>query len=165
MSDSETAWRAVARADFTQWHGLAVPAPYAEFERQFPRLYEQESRVLLGRDHIEARYRIHDGQRYPQHLWVAYVDADVVLIEAQLPDLAQPVPDLTGTLGEPQARLDTQWGVLRIPGGLRVYPERGLALAIGPEGQVLRIELFAAGDLDTYQNAVRHIEAPMTERP
>jgi hypothetical protein len=142
-----------------------VPAPYADLERRFPRLYEQEARILLGSELVEAHYRVHGGERYPQHLQVSYIGATVVLVEADLPRLAQPVPELLQALGKPAAALDVTWGVLTVAGGLHVHPDRGLAVSIGPETQVLRVELFASTDLATYQRQIRHTAEPMTERP
>jgi hypothetical protein len=161
----DAAWDAVERADFGAWTGLPSPAPYAGFERRFPRLVDGEARVLLGSEAVEARYRIHVGDAYPQHLRVSYAGDEIVLVEADLPRLAQPVPELLAALGEPAERLDDVWGVLRLPGGLHVHPERGIAVGVGPEGQVLHVELFAAGDLDTYLRTRRHGPAPLTERP
>jgi hypothetical protein len=159
-------WDAVERADPAAWHGLPRPAPYASLERRFPRLVEQEARVLLGSENVEARYRVHTGERYPQNLTVAYLPAgDVVLVEAELPRLAQPVPEVLAALGEPAARLDVTWGVLTVPDGLLVWPERGLALAVGPEGQALRLSLFETMEVDTYLRTRHRTPAPMTERP
>jgi len=154
----------IARRDFREWRGLPHDAGYAEFEARFPRLVDAEAVGLLGTAHVPARYRIHVAEGYPQHLKAWYVDAHLILVEATLPQLASTVADLLEALGEPAARLDSSWGVLTVPGGLRVHPDRGIAVFVGPESQVLRVSLFAPGTPDDFTQRLR-VESQVVERP
>jgi hypothetical protein len=98
---------------------------------------------------LTTRYRMHVGEGYPQHLKAWFVELTVVLVEASLPQIADP-DGLIREFGEPAARLDSTWGVMTVRGGLHVYPDRGIALFIGPESQVLRVSLFAPTNLDDF---------------
>jgi hypothetical protein len=100
---------------------------------------------------------------YPQHLKAWRQGTRLVLVEATLPKLSGSLDELTSDLDEPAARLDYSWDVLRVPKGARIYPERGIALFICPEQQLLRLSLFASCELADYL-ATRHYDNRLVER-
>lgn len=157
-------WDAVATRDFRDWRGLPRDARYADFDARFPRLTDAEARGLLGSANEITYYRVHVAEGYPQHLKAWRQDTRLVLIEATLPVLATPLPELTAALGEPAALLDFRWDVLDVPEGVHVHPDRGIALFVGPEGQLLRLSLFAPCDLAEYM-ATRRTTDRLVERP
>lgn len=161
--DSST-WDAIAGRDFRDWHGLPRYAAYAEFEQRFPRLTDAEASGFLGSANIRARYRVHTAPGYPQHLRGWYVGPELVLVEATLPQLTHSATDLLTALGEPAAQLESRWGVLDVPGGLKVYPRRGIAVFVGPESQVLRLYLFTPGQLEDFLQRL-HYKSRLEERP
>ncbi len=101
---------------------------------------------------------------YPDNLTAWFLGPTLVLVEAALPSLAHPVADLLADLGDPEARLDDRWGVMTVAGGTRVYPGRGIAVFVGPEGQALRVSLFAPVTLDAYIDRLRR-HSELTELP
>lgn len=159
------AWDAIARRDLRSWRGLPAGAPYADFTARFPRVVDAEALGLLGRAHDPARYTVHEGEGYSDNLTAWFQGPTLVVVEAARPRLAHSVDDLVAELGEPAARLDDRWGVLAVAGGNRIHPDRGLALFVGPEGQALRVTLFAPCGLDDYLDHVRPATEPLEERP
>lgn len=107
---------------------------------------------------------MHVAEGYPQHLKAWYPGPHLVLIETTLPSLVHPVGELATEMGEPAAALDYWWDVLRVSGGARVYPERGIVLFIGPESQLLRLSLFTPCNLGEYLRTL-HSETRMVELP
>ncbi|WP_433271533.1 hypothetical protein ACQPZF_12645 [Actinosynnema sp. CS-041913] len=156
-------WQHVDTGDFTGWPGLPADADYAEFDARFPRLVDGEARGMLGSSFELAYYTVHVAQRYPQHLKAWRQDTRLVLVEATLPNLATSPADLTAALGEPATRLNYHWDVLTVPEGAHVYPDRGITVCIGPEGQVLRLSLFTPCELDSYLRT-RHHESRLIEQ-
>ena len=59
-------------------------------------------------------------------------------------------------LGEPEAVLDSVLARVRLPGGERVYAQRGLALRVNPENRLLLAMLgFAPTDAADYAARIR----------
>lgn len=159
-----TVWDAIALRDFLAWQGLPSPALYADFDARFPRLVDAEAVGLLGRTNVQARYRQHVGEGYPQHLRTWYAEERLVLIEAALPQLPYAAADLLAGFDSPAARLDFNWGVMRVAEGAQVHPQRGITLFVGPEGQILRLSLFTPCPLDVYLDTIHRTEE-LIERP
>lgn len=161
---SSDVWDAIAGRDLRGWSGLPPGVSYASFDARFPRFVDAEAVGRLGRTHEPAGYRVHVAEGYPDNLKAWFRGPTLVLVEAALPRLVHSVPDLMADLGDPADRLDDVWGVLTVPGGTRVYPGRGIAVFVGPEGQLLRVSLFAPVTLDEYLDRLRPT-SELTERP
>ncbi|HJW10891.1 MAG TPA: hypothetical protein VJ598_03835, partial [Albitalea sp.] len=69
-------------------------------------------------------------------------------------------PDVLTTLGAPAARLDVNWGVAPLPAGEWVYPARGLAVVVSPQGKALRLIGFVPTSLDAYERDLRRNPKP-----
>jgi hypothetical protein len=163
-SSDASVWDAIARRDFLAWQGLPSPASYADFDARFERLVDAEGVGFLGRTNVRARYRRHVGEGYPQYLRAWYVDERLALVEAALPQLPYAAADLLAVFTSPAATLDFSWGVLAVPGGAHVHPERGITLFVGPEEQILRLSLYTPCLLDTYLDTIHRTEE-LIERP
>ena len=157
------AWDLIASRDFRSWRGLPAEAAYADFEARFPRLMDAEARGLLGTENAIGHYRMHTADGYPQHLKAWRSESRLILVEATLPQLRTPLEELIPELGEPAARLDFTWDVLRVSRGARIHPDRGIALFVGPERQLLKLSLFEAGELSGYLATRHHEDRPPRE--
>jgi hypothetical protein len=157
-------WNAITERDFRRWWGLPESAAYADFDEHFPRLQDAEALGLLGARNMPRRYRIHVAQGYPHNLQAWFDGPTLVLVETKLPQLPYETGDLLEALGEPTALLDAHWGALRVVDGLRVHADRGIAVLVGPEFQVLELSLFAHSSLEGYL-AHLHRESQLIERP
>lgn len=165
MAPPATPWDAVARRDLVGWRGLPAHATVAEVDRRFPRVARAVGRGLLGHDRVPQLFGVHRAEGYPLDLMAWHDDRGrLLLLEAELPDLATPPSTppstLLADLGEPAATADHRWDVLDVPGGVRIHPDRGITVFVGPEGQVVRLLLYAPTDLATYLSRLHR--APTT---
>ena len=159
-----TPWDAIARRDFTDWHGLPADAAYASFDDRFPRLSDAEAAGMLGSHNVPARYRVHVAEGYPLNLQAWFMGSRLVLIEADVPRLVGAPAELFDALGPPAATVDFTWDVLAVPQGGHIHPDRGITVFVGPEGQVLRLALYAPTDVAHYHTELHH-ETKLTELP
>jgi hypothetical protein len=160
---SDAAWDAIARRDLRDWGGLPHQAQYEDFDTRFPRLVDDEGTGLLGAAKVPARYRMYVADGYPSNLQAWHVGQRLVLVEATLPELIAP-DELVSKLTVPTETLDFVWGVMRVADGAKIFPERGIVLYIGPEGQILRFSLFEPTTAAEYMRTL-HYESELVELP
>lgn len=161
----EHALEAIAGRDFRHWSGFPPDCAYTAFDARFPTVHRHYGSGRLGRTGRVADYRMHpiDGYKLDARVW--FVEDAPVLIELYYPLLPHAADVLTGSLGEPAARVDYQAEVMPVPRGAWVYPDRGIALFMDRSGRVvMHIGLFPACELDHYL-AVIHPDAESTEVP
>jgi hypothetical protein len=161
----DTPWEAIARRDFVGWRGLPDDVTIADVDTHFPRVTRATGQGFLGTDQVPERFSVHRAEGYPLDLLAWHDQSDrLVLVEAELPDLATLPTLLLADLGEPAATADHRWDVLDVAGGVHVHPERGITLFVGPEGQIVRLLLYVPTDLATYVSR-RHRSPTTTELP
>jgi hypothetical protein len=157
-------WELLAGRDFRSWQGLPESARYADLDARFPRLTDAEGVGFLGSRPTKATFRVHVADGYPMNFRAWYDDGRLLLIQARLPRLATTAEELLAALGQPATLIDHTWDVLRVPNGLRIHPDRGIAVFLGPEEQVLELALFTPCPLAEYLERL-HRDASPTERP
>ena len=159
-----TPWVAISRRAFVGWRGLPANALAAEIDARFPRV-GGVGQGFLGKASAPARFTVHRAEGYPLDL-MSWQDDDgrLLLVEAELPDLATPAEDLLADLGEPAATADHRWDVLDIPDGVHLHPDRGITVFVGPDRQVVRLLLYTRTDLALYLSHLHRVPTP-TEYP
>lgn len=154
---SSTSWTcgsavaALRARDFTGWRGLAGNCTQ-ELLAAFPAAYDGEGQLQLGSEAVRVAVLRRKAAGYSHTLDVQTGAAGVVRVDIEYPELAGPVPALLAALGPPAASLDYHAGPVPVPGGQRVWPDRGVALYLDAAGtRVNRIALFAQTDLARYR--------------
>jgi len=152
QQDCQESLAAFAAADFHGWQGLGDCSP-DEVRALYP---QQAPGFALGRlGGRQARYFYVQMPGYEDGVAVWYREERVVLLEVRWPQLAGGLDGLLASLGSPPERLDFQWRSLRLRKGLLLYPERGLALFVNPDNQiVLMVTAFAPTTLDDYREGL-----------
>jgi hypothetical protein len=126
MSALHDILRRFTPAELARWDGLPAELPLGDLDG--PR---GEGR--LGTERVPALWTSVPSDVFAGGLRVWHEGSVVLAIEGRDPTGLPPASDL----GEPEAQLDTYLGRLRLEGGERVYPARGLALRVNPENGVL----------------------------
>ncbi len=162
---AESGWaQLIDRRDFRGWAGLPPRLSPAQVASRYPPAFEGEGTGVLGTRRIRATFTVHSADGYPHPLRAWSLDDQVILIDIDLPPLISSTQELLEDLGPPEAALEGAFGVLTVPGGLRVHAERGAAVFVGPEGQVLSLQLFPPTGLGDYLERLRP-SSKLTERP
>lgn len=139
---------AFADRAFGRWAGLPPACTLAEVVARFEPVDEGVGRGALGDPGEEAHFAVVRVPSYELPVRVWYRGGTAVLLDAEYPDVA---PAELRALPEPAARLDYTWHRLRLAGGQRVWPDRGLALFVNPEnGALVHLGVFAPTSLRRY---------------
>jgi hypothetical protein len=156
QSTAEAALQAFARRDLCDWRGLAPETSLADVAALFKVDEETRGRSQLGSERREAIWMSAMVEGYESGMRV-WLDADdVLMLDAQYPQLVTDAPTLLHSVGEPEAKLDAYLGTFLLPGSEWVYPARGLTLYVNPENLVLlRLVVYVATTLDNYRQRLR----------
>jgi hypothetical protein len=155
------AFDVLARRELAAWRGLPADTTLDDVRARFGEPEEGLGRGRLGahsRDFVFVRA---DGYGEPLRAWLDEDDR-FLAIDVEYPEAG----DLPAALGTPEARRDFPWAGLELAGGELVFPRRGITVYVNPEtGEVLRVNLFAAGTLGDYDATARLALAPHRRRP
>jgi hypothetical protein len=158
-ADCHAALNTFARKAFETWRGLPADCAAEELFRVAPLLNTGIARGVRGRSKRWLYSRVVRFERYaePVRVWqYALEDKRIVLLEVDYPALPQAPNQLLQVIGEPEARLDCYWDILRLPAGEWVYPARGISLLVNvPTRTWLRVTVFAATTLTKYLEELR----------
>lgn len=139
-----------AAREFANWTGLPESCSLAEVTQQFRLMNEGYGLARLGERKREFRMLIVAGYEHPVRVWTD--DSRVLLLDIQYPSFSAEVAVLLKELGEPQAKLDYDWGTMRFEGGEWVYSERGLALFLAPDAsRVFHLAVFPRTTMQDYE--------------
>ncbi|HEY2929520.1 hypothetical protein [Piscinibacter sp.] len=151
--DLQAALTAFMQRRLADWHGLPPQARIDEARRILGLSAAAEGRGSVGSARHAAQWQSLDDR--PLVLWARANELVLLEFEGPFDDL-----DALAALGAPAARLDVNWGVAPLPEGEWVYPERGLAVLVSPQGQALRLFGFAPMPLAAYQRDLRRNPKP-----
>jgi hypothetical protein len=150
-----TPLRALASADLCGWPGLPPGLTLDEAGAELPVVCDVTGRARLGAARAPVEWVASESSLYAGGLRL-YVDGgEVLVVEGR--DPVGPAGDPLGVpeLGEPELVLDALVGPLGLDGVEHVYPERGLAVRLGP-GDALRSVLgFAPTTAADYLERLR----------
>jgi len=141
-----------AAREFTNWNGLPESCSLAEVTQQFRLMNEGYGLARLGDTKREFRMLIVEGYEHPVQLWSD--GPRVLMLDVKYPSLSSSeVAVLLNALGAPQAKLDYDWGTMRIEKGEWVYSDRGLALFVAPDSSsVFHLAVFPRTTMQDYQD-------------
>ncbi|MBE9183028.1 hypothetical protein IQ268_31325 [Oculatella sp. LEGE 06141] len=152
-SDCEIALNQFAKQDWLHWQGL--PTCTLSTVAQMLPLSDGVGSGNVG-EQTAHFHRLHlPGYGQPVRLWFTE-NEQVLLLDVAHPSPSASLETLLAQLGEPDAKLDTHWNVLSLPQSEWLYAQRGLALWINPENQViLHLAVFAPTTLEQYSHTLR----------
>lgn len=137
MSDPTTPdpLRALVAVDLVDWHGL----PRLTVSELLGDRAEDAGRGpgALGEQRRPSTWLSMDAPAYRSGLRAWVVDDVVVAIEGRHPATPDGDPVAAPALGEPALRLDATLGRLTLDGAERVHPDRGIAVQVNPDNDLL----------------------------
>ena len=144
-----TALQIFAAREFASWAGLPE-CSFEEVTQQFPLLSEGVGLARLGRNKRQFRMLVVPGYEHRVRIWTD--EAKALMLDVQYPSFPSEVSVLLQQLGEPEAKLDYDWGTMRIEKGEWVYADRGLALFLAPDSsRVFHLAAFSRTTLQGYE--------------
>lgn len=148
--------------NLSEWRGLPPDCTLAMVRAEFTVPADDwYATGYLGEEPREYRWRSAMAPTFPDSVRVWYADDRVVVLDSEVSGDARRYEGLVAKLGEPEATLDTFFGNAALPGAEWVYPDRGLALHIEPETQVvLWVAGYPATTLDAYRKRYRIVFKP-----
>lgn len=142
--------------DLRGWHGWPEDCTRAAVEERLGAPNPGEGRGFLGTERREHSYQTFavKGAEEPVRVWSA--DGRPVMLDVEYPTLAVGWKDAASAWGEPDARLDFDWGHTPIQGGEWVWARRGVTVFINPANDaLLRVALYRPVALDDYRRGWR----------
>lgn len=135
---------------FTRWTGLPESCSLPEVIQQFRLMNDGVGLARLGERKREFRMLIVPEYEHPVRIWSD--GPKVLMLDAEYPSFSSEVAVLLNELGEPQAKLDYDWGMIRIEKGEWVYPDRGLALFFADDNsRVFHLAVFPRTTMQNYE--------------
>ena len=139
-----------AACDLTNWTGLPESCSLAEVMQQFRLLDEDVGLTRLGDIKREFRMFAVSGYDEPVRVWTE--DSRVMTLDVEHPSFSMETRVLLLQLGEPEAKLDYDWGTMRFEKSEWVYPDRGLALFLAPDASsVFHLAAFPPTTMQAYK--------------
>jgi hypothetical protein len=163
-TECQNVWEQILKRDFTSWNGIPSECDYTAFDNSFQRISDIVGTGTLGEFFIPSHYRVYIVNGYSGNLRVWCREKELVLIEANAPQLKQPVGVLLDVLGEPLKKLSYYWDVMEVPEGEWIYPQKGIVLFFDYSREnILRISLFHSCNLKYYIQNIRFIYEKVEE--
>jgi hypothetical protein len=154
LASCTTALRTFANRQFINWAGLPPSCSLEEVTQHFPLLNDGVGLARLGRKKRQFRMLVVQGYDHPVRIWLD--GPRVLMLDVQYPTFSSEVPVVLKELGEPEAKLDYDWGTLPIERGEWVYPNRGLTLFMTSNNlSVLHLAVFLRTTMQTYEENFR----------
>ncbi|MBE9183027.1 hypothetical protein IQ268_31320 [Oculatella sp. LEGE 06141] len=149
----EAALHQLAEQDWSHWQGLP-PCTVSTVTQVFPLASDAIGLGRVGEQTAHFQMLRVPGYAQPVRLWFTG-NEQVLLLDVAYP-FSSGLDALLAQWGEPDARLDARWNVVTLPQGEWVYAQRGLALWINPENQVLlHMAAFTPTSLRQYSRLLR----------
>ena len=156
MSALRDSLRAFAAADPSAWRGLPDGLELGDVAAVLGLDRELGGEGIVGAERRPAAWVSGESEVYEGGLRVWHEAGRVLVLEGRDPIDAGGNPLSAPELGEPEAVLDSVLARVRLPGGERVYAQRGLALRVNPENRLLLAVLgFAPTDAADYAARIR----------
>ena len=143
-----------ANRDFTRWTGLPESCSLTEVTQQFRLMNEGYGLAALGNIKREFRLLIVEGYDHPIRVWSE--GPEVLMLDVEYPNLVSGRADLLNHLGEPQAKLDYDWGTIQIEKGEWVYADRGLTVFVESDNPtIFHLAVFPRTTMPGYEQNFR----------
>lgn len=140
-----------AARQFTNWAGLPESCSVDEVTRLFRLVSDGSGLAPLGDEKREFRMLIVPGYDHPVRAWSD--GPKVLAFDVEYPSFSSDVSVLLQELGEPQAKLDYDWGTTRMERGEWVYPDLGLALFLAPDAsRAFHLAVFPRTTMQGYKD-------------
>jgi len=139
-----------AARDLANWTGLPESCSLTDVSRQFRSLDDDVGLIRLGGTKREFRIFAVPAYEHPVRVWS---DGEkVLMLDVEYPSFSAETPALLKQLGEPEAKLDYDWGTTRFEKSEWVYAGRGLALFLAPDSsRVFHLAAFSRTTLQGYE--------------
>lgn len=148
-TDCQSAIRKFGERDLRGWAGLPEDCSFEQITAVFPLANEGVGISRLGETKKQFHLTLVNGYAHPVRAWID--GSRVLLLDTRLPVLATGLDELEKSLGEPDIKLDYDWGTLKLDGGEWVYASRGLALFVVPSNRNLaHLAVFPATSTEEY---------------
>ncbi len=146
--DCDVAMRALAEGRWPEWRGLPGGCTLAALDAAFGGSTVLDAETTLGSERtVCTRSSMND---LPLTVW--HQAQQALLVEYEIPESPVEAP----TFGKATVfRFDVAWGLGILARGEWVVPDRGLALIVRPDGNVVGCLGFTATDIDHYAAALR----------
>lgn len=138
-----------AAREFASWTGMPE-CSLVEVTQQFPLMNEGVGFARLGKNKRQFRMLIVAGYDHPVRIWTD--DEKVLMLDVQYPSFPSELAELLKQSGEPEAKLDYDWGTMRLEKSEWIYADRGLALFLAPDAsRVFHLAAFSRTTLQGYE--------------
>jgi hypothetical protein len=139
-----------AARDFTNWTGLPESCSLADVSQQFRLLDDGVGLVRLGDTKREFRMFAVPGYEHPVRIWSD--GQKVLMLDVEYPSFVLETPALLKELGDPETKLDYDWGTTRLENSEWVYADRGLALFLAPDNsRAFHLAVFSRTTMQGYK--------------
>ena len=146
--------RTLADRKFGSWTGLPPSCSLPEVTQHFPLLNDGVGLARLGRTKRQFRMLVVEGYEHPVRIWLD--GSQVLMLDVQYPNFSSEGDVAIKELGEPEAKLDYDWGTLPIERGEWVYASRGLTLFNASNNlSVLHLAVYRRTPLQAYEDNFR----------
>ena len=143
-----------AARDFARWNGLPESCSLAEVTQQFSLMNDGHGLARLGKIKREFRMLVVDDYDHPVRVWSD--ESRVLMLDVEYPSLLSGVADLLNHLGEPQAKFDYDWHMMRIEKSEWVYADRGLTLFLSSDdSRIFHLAVFPRTTMQGYEENFR----------
>jgi hypothetical protein len=155
----------ILERDFRNWKGMPLECDWTKLVGPLPDIgpdgHWKRAFHSSNENYWSMNLKIegYDGANF------TFEDRKALLFDGRNPDLAGGVASLLKALGEPEAKLDWDDGILAMPGMEWIYPGRGIALFMSAEGTFVSIvALFESTTIQGYSAKFR-IKEKKVDRP
>ena len=149
-----------AARDFIKWTGLPESCSLADVSQQFRLLDDDVGLIRLGDTKREFRIFAVPGYEHPVRIW--FEGQKVLMLDVEYTSFLLETPVLLKELGEPEAKLDYDWGTMRLEKSEWIYVDRGLALFLAPDSS--RVFHLAAFSRTTEQGYKENFQLHLGKR-
>jgi hypothetical protein len=111
---------------------------------------------FAGERNLQAAFSYYLAKNYFGEIRIWYRDNRFLKLEAAYPDIDLTFPDGLARLGEPDAKLDYEFGGMTISGGEWVFAELGITTYLnGDYNRVIKVCVFLPMTLQSYREQIR----------
>lgn len=150
QSTCTTAMDTFSSRNFGDWNGLPANCSLPDVLSYFGMDTANPINGQLGNSAALYIALPVEGFQNPLRFW--FRDETLILIEAEYPEIEGDLAQLQADLGSPTAQLSFNWRDLTLDEAQWVYADRGIALIINPDNQLLLyLSVFTPTTLNDYK--------------
>lgn len=154
MDHCESALSVVQNQEYADWSGFGSDCNWTSLTGPLPEDWSEIPSSPLGTSWRNAQKILLSLENYYRP-FLYFVDGKPILFEGMNPELVD-LENLLQVLGDPETRLDWDFGTLPITMGESVYPRKGITLFMNSNGdKLLHIGLYEPTSLEAYLEMIR----------